>query len=130
MTNYLSGFYHVYSTEEFKKGERKPIWRGMYLRRKTPPIIELAKIYPTISGRIIDMANTYRFFVAPLAVDRRILERIEYALHQHLKKQPGKVGAFQESGLNYRKRFASEQPAIAVFNSTVKILGLPKSLEI
>ena len=69
MTNYLSGFYHVYSTEEFKKGERKPIWRGMYLRRKTPPIIELAKIYPTISGRIIDMANTYRFFVAPLAVD-------------------------------------------------------------
>lgn len=127
---HLAGFYHVYSPEEFKKGERKPLWRGMYLRRKTPPIIELAKIYPIISGPIIEMANTYRFFIAPLKTDKRILERIEHALYQHLEKQPGKIGAFQESGLNYRKRFASEQPAIAVFNSTVKILGLPKSLEV
>ncbi len=127
---HLAGFYHVYSLEEFRRGERKPVWRGMYLRRKTPPIIELAKIYPTISSQIIDMANTYRFFIAPLDAERRILERIECALARHLSAQPGKVGTFQEPGLNYRSRFASEQPAIATFSSTTKILGLPKSLEV
>lgn len=127
---HLAGFYHVYSPAEFKRGERGSLWGGMYLRRRTPAIIELAKMYPTISGQIIDLANTYRFFIARLDAEGRILERIECALARHLHKQPGKVGAFQEPGLNYRSRFASEQPATAIFNSTEKILGLPESLEV
>lgn len=129
---HLAGFYHVYSPEEFRKGERnpEPVWRGMYLRHRTPAIVELAKIYPTISSQIIELANTYRFFIAPLNANRRILERIEGALYNHLKNHSGKTGQFQEQGLSYRSRLSSEQLEIASFSSTSKILGLPELLEI
>ncbi|MBI3151809.1 MAG: hypothetical protein HYZ21_06730 [Chloroflexi bacterium] len=127
---HLAGFYHINSLEEFKSGKRASLWNGMYLRHKSPKPAELFKIYPTISSQIIDLAKTYRFFIAALEAERRILERIECALAKHLYKQPGLIGEFQETGLNYRSRLASEQPGIAFFKSSAKILGLPESLEI
>ena len=120
----------MYLSEEFKKGEKKSLWDGMYLRHKSPRLDDLAKIYPTVSGHIIDLAKIYRFFIAPLEAERRILERIECALAKHLYKQDGKIGDFQERGLNYRSRLASEQPEMVLFGSSSKILGLPDSLEI
>jgi len=130
LKEHLAGFYHVYSPTEFKRGEKKSFWDGMYLRYKTPEPSELIKKYPTISNQIIDLVKTYRFFIAPIEAERRILERIECALARHLYAQPGKIGEFQELGLTYRSRIASEQPGIAKFRSSNKILGLPKSLEI
>jgi hypothetical protein len=127
---HFAGFYHVNLPSEFKRGERIPLWDGMYLRYKSPRPDDLAKIYPTISSHIIDLAETYRFFIAPLEAERRILERIECALARHLYDQPGKIGGFQERGLNYRSRLASEQPEMASFSSSSKILGLPELLEI
>lgn len=127
---HLAGFYHIYSPNEFRKGERKPLWEGMYLRHKTPSMQELARVYPIISAQIIEMATIYRFFIAPIDANQRVLERIEYALAKHLYKQPGKIGAFQEQGLNYRSRLETEKIEIANFQSSIKILGLPPSLEI
>ena len=127
---HLAGFYHVYSPNEFRKGERKTIWGGMYLRHKTPSLLELAKVYPAISAQIIELANIYRFFIAPVDVSQRVLERIECALAKHLYDQSGKIGAFQEQGLNYRSRLESEEAGIATFQSSLKILGLPQSLKI
>jgi len=127
---HLAGFYHVNSPAEFKRGERVSLWNGMYLRYKSPKPADLAKIYPTISEQIIELTGTYRFFIAPLDVDKRILERIECAFARHLYKQSGKIGGFQEPGLNYRSRIATENPGIAYFRSSTKILGLPETLEI
>jgi hypothetical protein len=129
---HLAGFYHVYSPEEFRKGKRNPeaMWGGMYLRHRSPAIVELAKIYPTISSQIIELANTYRFFIAPIYANQRILERIEYAFAKHLYDQPGKIGEFQERGLNYRSRLPSEQIGMAFFSSSSRVLGLPEQLEI
>jgi hypothetical protein len=129
LKEHLAGFYHVNSPTELMKGERVSFWDGMYLRYNTPQVAELVKFYPTISSHIIELAKTYRFFIAPLEEERRVLERIESALAKHLYEQPGKIGGFQERGLNYRSRIASEQPGIALFNSSIKILGLPESLE-
>jgi len=130
LKEHLAGFYHVNSPIEFKRGEKNSLWDGMYLRYKTPEPAELVKIYPMISSQIIELAKIYRFFIAPLDFEKRILERIECAFARHLYKQPGKIGSFQESGLNYRSRIASEPPGFALFNSSTKILGLPESLEI
>lgn len=127
---HLAGFYHINSPVEFREGERKPIWNGMYLRHKTPSISELAKIYPTLTGPIMDLANTYRFFIASVKAERRTLERIESSLAKHLYHQPGRIGEFQERDLNYRSRLPSERSEIALFSSSSKILGLPNSLEI
>lgn len=130
LKEHLAGFYHVYSPAEFKRGKKISLWDGMYLRHKTPEPSELIEKYPTISGQIIDLVKIYRFFIAPLETERRILERIECAFAKHLYKQPGKIGEFQEQGLNYRSRAKSEQPGTAQFSSSQKILGLPGSLEI
>ncbi|MBL8090343.1 MAG: GIY-YIG nuclease family protein [Anaerolineales bacterium] len=127
---HLAGFYRINSPEEFKKGEKVILWGGMYLRYKSPKPDELFKIYPTISKQIVDIARMYRFFIAIVEADRRILERIESAFAKHLYKQDGIIGGFQEQGLNYSTRLPSEQPAIAYFKSSAKILGLPESLEI
>lgn len=127
---HLAGFYHINSPDDLKKGKRVSLWDGMYLRYKSPKPDELFKIYPTISKQIVDVARIYHFYIAILKADRRILERIESAFANHLYKQGGMIGEFQEQGLNYRPRLPSEQPAIAYFRSSAKILGLPESLEI
>ena len=62
LKEHLAGFYHVYSPSEFKRGEKIPIWDGMYLRHKTPAPSELIEKYPTISEQIIELVKTYRFF--------------------------------------------------------------------
>src|SRR5688572_16509474 len=123
---HLAGFYNINSPDELKKGKRTNIWNGMYRRHKSPKPDELFNIYPTISHQIIDLAKIYRFFIATLEAERRILERIEYALAKHLYKQPGMIGEFQETGLNYRSRLVSEEPRIAFLKSSAKILGLPE----
>jgi hypothetical protein len=130
LKEHLAGFYYVNSPLEFAKGIKNPLWKGMYGRRNSPTPIDLVKIYPTISRPIIEIAKIYRFFIAPLTSERRILERLESALAKYLSGQPGKVGEFQEPGVNYSLRFGSEKPKIALFTSSVKILGLPNSLEI
>lgn len=127
---HLAGFYHINSPTEFTKGEKISLWNGMYLRYKRPSPAELAEKYPAISDQIIELAKIYRFYIAPLELDRRILERIESAFAKHLYEQSGKIGEFQERGLNYRSRIASEESGTAWFKSTAKILGLPESLEI
>ena len=127
---HLAGFYHVYSPTEFKRGEKIPLWDGMHLRYKSPKLPSLAEKYLTISGQIIELAKIYRFFIAPVKAEKRILERIEFALAKHLYKQPGIIGEFQIRGLNYRSRLVTEHPGITLFSSSSKILGLPESLEI
>lgn len=130
LKEHFAGFYHVNSPTEFKEGKKISLWDGMYLRYKTPDPVNFVEKYPTISSQIVDLAKIYRFFIAPLEVEGRILERIECAFARHLYNQPGKIGDFQESGLNYRARMASEQLATAFFKSSIKILGAPESLEI
>jgi hypothetical protein len=130
LKEHFAGFYHLNKSAEFKKGIRKPIWPGMYDVEKKISLIELASHHAILSGEIYELAKIYRFFIAPIDNDKRLIERTESALANHLYQQEGIVGTFQEKGIRYRPRLQTEKPLFASFKAPANILGLPERLEI
>ena len=104
---HASGGYHLYDPIEFAAGRKVQLW---------PAVAALAKLY--------------RFHLAPLSLDQRSLERIEAGLANYLYAFPGLVGAFQDTGIQYRPRKPNEAPIEVAFNSQVPLLGLPPKLSV
>lgn len=127
---HFAGFYHLNKSEEFKKGEKVIIWPGMYDIERKISLIDLARNHKKLAEEIYNLAEIYRFFIAPVSYDKRIIERAECALASHLYQQEGIIGTSQEKGIKYHPRQTSEQPQIASFKASIKILGSPERLEI
>lgn len=127
---HFAGFYHLCSPTEFSQGEKIHLWNGMYGSTSEKSLTKFVNRYKELSNSMEELAKIYRFYLAPLQHERRILERIEGALAIYLYNQPGKIGEFQEKGVNYRPRWQTEEPLIAEFSSAEKLLGLPRVLEI
>ncbi|WKZ47191.1 MAG: hypothetical protein QY306_15360 [Anaerolineales bacterium] len=127
---HFSGFYHLCSPKEFSLGEKIHLWNGMYGSTSEKSLTKFVERYGELSSAIVELAKVYRFYIAPLSYERRILERIEGGLANHLYNQPGKVGEFQEKGVNYRPRWETEIPLNVEFRCSENLLGLPDSLDI
>jgi len=124
---HFAGFYHLCSPNEFVRGEKIYLWNGMYGATGEKSLQEFVRRYSELSEAIIKLAETYRFYVASLKSDKRILERIEAGIANHLYDSPND---FQEKGIIYRPRWQSEEPLKVIIHSTCNLIGLPSSLEI
>lgn len=118
--------YHVYSAEEFARGEKRTLWPGRYDTIDRRSDDECQANCPCLSKEIGEMMLVLRLFLAPLCCDKRIRRRIEAAIAQSLYAAPGKVGAFQDQGIHYNLRTNDEEPIACVTSSPVPLLGLPE----
>ena len=124
---HFAGFYHLYSPIEFARGEKICLWNGMYGATGEKSLQEFVRHYNELSEVIVKLAETYRFYVASIKCDKRILERIEAGIANHLYNSPNN---FQDVGIIYRPRWQSEEPLKAIIHSTCNLIGLPVSLEV
>jgi len=115
--------YHVYSAQEFARGEKIVVWPGRYdsVDRKTDVDCESNRL--RLSEPIRDMAHVLRFFLAPLSCDTRTRLRIEAAIANSLYDAAGVAGSFQDR-IRYRPRTNNEQPINCRLSSSVPLLGL------
>jgi hypothetical protein len=84
--------------------------------------------FQDLTSAIVDLAGLYRFYVAPLECERRLRERIEAGLANHLYKQPGMVGEFQDQGIIYRPRKDTEEQVQALIRCKENLISVPESL--
>jgi hypothetical protein len=127
---HMSGGYHLYEPEEFSQDRKVLLWPGRYGPDREPSVSLFIEHFPELASAIGDLARLYRFYLAPLECSKRLRERIEAAIADHLYAQPGIVGEFQDQGITYRPRWDSEEPIQAVIRCGDKLIGLPKSLQV
>jgi hypothetical protein len=125
---HMSGGYHLHDPSEMIQGRKRELWPGRYGRGQQVTVAEFLAKFKDLRESIERLARLYRFFLAPMQVDTRVRQRIEAGLANHLYKQVGIVGEFQDSGIRYRPRQEAEPLVRVAFQSQLKLLGLPDTL--
>ncbi len=122
---HMSGGYHLYEPDRFRRGDKVMLWPGRYDSGSRTTVGEFLERFGGLGGAIEELARMYRFWLAPLDVERRLRERIEAAIAGYLYRQPGVVGEFQDKGIRYRGRREGEEGIEVVLEAEGEILGLP-----
>jgi hypothetical protein len=124
----MAGLYPIYEPELFAVGQKRALWRGLYGNDREAGLAAFAQRLPTLAAALTRFVGLMQFHLAPLTCEARFRRRIESALAQHLYRQPGLVGQFQDVGIRYVPRRAGEAPIDVHCGSTAVLLGLPASL--
>jgi hypothetical protein len=125
---HMSGGYHLNEPQALLQGKRKMLWPGRYDKIHKTTIAEFLDSFLGLAPIIHELAKLYRFWLASIDGDRRILERIEASLATHFSNQSGTIGEFQEKGVRYFPRRDNEIPTKVRFSAQAKIYGLPDYL--
>ncbi len=125
---HMSGGYHLYDPAEFLKGNKKMLWPGRYDPKIKTTIEEFLEKYSSLKEPIETLAKLYRFWLAPVDIDKRLRERIEAGIATFLYSQPGIIGKFQDEGIRYRGRKDNENPVEILIETEGTIIGMPKQL--
>ena len=84
MREYRKGTYTILDTKGFPAGERVELWHGMWTKKETNTPEMKARFESRrheLNLAIENLFSTFRIFVAPIEVERRVLARIEAALN-------------------------------------------------
>jgi hypothetical protein len=125
---HMSGGYHLWDPKEFRRGRKVLLWPGRHGRDGERSLSVFIEHFPGLASAVVDLARTYRFFIAPLECDKRLRQRIEAAVAQYLYKSPGMVGEFQIAGLVYRPRLDDEVAVQALIRCKETLIGIPDTL--
>lgn len=129
LKEHLSGAYRVHDADAFKRGEKLSLWNGMFGRNRQLAVHDLLSTYENLTGPILALAQAYRFFLAPLDCSRRIRERAEAAILDHLYATTEAGVAFLDPGIRYRRRHDPELPVTLSITAPRTLLGIPPSLQ-
>ena len=123
---YLSGVYHVYDPDLFLKGEKEAVWEGMFGNVPERKIEVFLHKYPELAPQIQKFVSLFEIFLIPMKEEKRIVQRVEAAIANHLYKQEGVIGFFQDSGVSYCPKWDEEEPITVILEGSIPILGFPK----
>jgi hypothetical protein len=126
----LSGRYRFYEPGRFFKGDKQLLWRGVYGHGAKRNVSEFVDQLPILAPALVQFVRSMRFLVATTDCPVRLRRRIEAALSSWFRQQDGLVGPFQEDGIHYEPRVASEPPETVAFTWQERPLGAPDRLEV
>ncbi len=123
---FLSGGYKICDPEKFSKGEHINLWQGRFGTQGEKNISKFLGEYNKLAPIILEYLKTYYIFILPIKEPTSILERIEGAIYQTLKKSESKKAReFIESEVRYKIRKETETPISIKINSEFSFIGLP-----
>lgn len=126
--HYMNGDYNVLDLTAVQQGIRKEIWHGWGYARKHRDEFEeqKSKILEAVRRQLAG----FRIFVADVGTERRLLERIEASIMNHLSQQPSPYSDVPDKGMMLAPRWNDEPPMFMNSRSKAKLNGLPEWLEI
>jgi len=115
--------YRVYEAAAFRSGVLRTRWPGCFGsdRRSVRECHEHAE---ALLPEQMEIIRAIRFFVAPMEVGRRLMERIEATLDASIRSGAGTAGSFLER-VRMKPRRESEPPVSCRVRASRAILGLP-----
>jgi len=129
LVSLLGGMYPIYDSNRLRLGEKDIIWPGCDTRGGIPGFEEYVSRLDELAGKLARYVKLIRFWAAPLEADRRVRERVEAAIIEHLRTQPPPAGELLGSDLRCRPRKRSE-PVILLRCRAAGILGMPAELKV
>lgn len=125
---YLAADYNVLDIEAMRQGIRKEIWKGWGWSPVKRTEFETRKT--EIINAVGRQLAGFRVFVAKVGCERRILERIEGSVMNHLYRQPQPFCDIPDKGMMLAPRWPNEV-ALVGRNTCASLLHcLPQYLEI
>lgn len=122
-----NGCYRIYDPVLFSQGKKELIWEGMWKEgtknRSGMFVSRLAELAPKIQ----QFLELFYIFTVSIEAEKRIVQRIEAAIANHLLKQEGVIGAFQDKDIKYLPKTDTEETMTIIFENT-PILGLANEL--
>ena len=129
LQEYISGRYTVYDPYLYLQGKKELIWEGVGWKKDYEKHMErFLDRYFELFPEILRMIGTLEIFLIPFKGERRIRQRIESAIANHLYEQEGVIGSFQDKGVRYLPRREDETPVLVKIKSDIPILGFPEEL--
>lgn len=122
---HFSGCYHVYEPTSFSKGNKDCLWAGKYDKSFKFSIVSFIERITELTPVIIELAKLYTFFLAPIDCEKRLRQRVEAAIAEHLYNQPGLIGQFQDKGIRYKPKKPEEEGIWFFIEAEPKVMGLP-----
>lgn len=128
--SYLNGFYRVFDPEEFVRGKKVLLWGGMWKTDRREPKLICAFIdrQAELAPKILMFLKQFRFFLAPIDEEKRVIERVEAEIARSLNQQKGLIGAFQDKDVRYRPTRPDEQQFRVMMIFPQPIMGLTEEL--
>jgi hypothetical protein len=126
--NYMNGEYNVLDPYEAERGVRKEIWYGWGYAKAHRDQFEENKF--EIQQAVKEQLARFRIFVAETGTERRLLERIEASIMNHLNQQSSPYCDIPDQGMMLAPRWKDEEPIMMISRSRVRIYGIPEVIEI
>jgi len=123
----LSGRYHFYDAEALARGNKKIGWKGMYGRNSNKMIKDYLEKISELMPKNIEFIRNIYFFVAPVKLPKRMLERIEASIAEKLRVPQEGADSFLDRFIT-RSRRPGEVPVDVIIQSPSELVGLPDSL--
>lgn len=127
LSEQLSGRYRIYDPKAFAQGRKELLWRGVYGAGAERSVEGFVSQLPTIAPALVQFVRAIRFHVAPISTSDRLRQRIEASLADHLYRQEGAVGKFQDP-IHYSPRLENEDPVRVLLTWQARPLGVPDAL--
>lgn len=123
---YLSGQYEAYEVASIADGSFHRI-PGPPAGQSPSTLPAFVRALPERLPQLLELLRETRIFVAPLAVDDHLLDRVEGALGRHYK-QTKDLSNYLEPGLKLPDAIPGDRPLSLRLAASHPILGLPTEL--
>jgi hypothetical protein len=128
MIQTLGGNYRVCDPQLMRQGQAKVVWPGLWRKDTRGRMPEFAQRYLELAPAIQGYLDAIELFLAPVAGDRRLRERIEGAIALQIRGQSSPTGSLLPPDIRYRPRMQAEVPLSVDIECDRVVLGIPSQL--
>jgi hypothetical protein len=125
----LSGMYAIPDPVSLGHRKLEYLWKGMYWSDHEANLGVFALRLPKLAPDLVRFVRMIRFYIAPVKLSRRLLERSEAAIAKHFLSRPSIYKKFFE-GKPYRPLRKNENPVRLRCLWPTRIDGAPRNLEV
>lgn len=125
----VGGNYRICDPNLLVQGETRILWHGLWrkgTRDNMPEYLDQLEALAPIVRRLL---STEAVLVAPFISSRRLRQRLEGAIANHIKFQPAPASSVLPSDVRYFHRRTDEAPVTVAIECSCSVHGLPRVVE-
>jgi len=128
LINQLGGLYNIYDAGDLRQGNLTVLWGGLWGRGRQDKLPEYQRQFLDLAPHVTASLKVQHLFVAPLDIEKRLLNRIEGAIASTIR-ECAEASSLLPSGVRYRTRNNAEDPIKVLIEFLHPIQGLPAEME-
>jgi hypothetical protein len=129
MIHTAGGNYRICDPDFEVQGVERILWNGLWRKGTRDKMPEFVSRMIELSPAIKKSLEHSEIYVAPFKSEKRIRQRIEGAIADHIKAQPPPASGLLPTDVRYTKRWNDEDPVSVLISGGDALLGLPKDLQ-